>query len=231
MRYYKITNPEENHFGLQYKDGLNVDLLPFNPSGDCEFGGIYFSREDILAFLGYGSWLREVTIPEGELIYENSGEPKKWKAHQVILGPRREINLNVIKELIEEGANPKAQGSHAIVWAAQKGHLEVIKYLVSIGCDPKARDNYAIKCAAADGHLEVVKYLISLGCDPEAQETNNFLSELNNYAIINAARNGHLEVVKYLVSIGCDPKAQDNYAIIWAAESGHLEVIKYLVNL
>src|SRR4030042_1262237 len=98
MNYYKITNKEENHYGMQYKTGLNVDILPFNPSGDCEPGGIYFSREDILAFLDYEPWIRKVTLPENEEIYENPGILKKWKAHRVILGERRVITAKVVEE-------------------------------------------------------------------------------------------------------------------------------------
>jgi hypothetical protein len=91
MKYYKITNQKEKHYGLQYHDGEVTDILPFNSQGDCESGGIYFAREDILAFIEYGPWIREVT-PVGE-IYKNPGSPKKWKAHKVVLGPRRKITL------------------------------------------------------------------------------------------------------------------------------------------
>ena len=79
MFYYKILNEDETHYGMQYKNGLNVDILPFNPSGDCTHGGIYFSREDILAFLGYGIWIRKVTIPKDAKVYENPGYPKNGK--------------------------------------------------------------------------------------------------------------------------------------------------------
>lgn len=54
MKFYKILNKEEKHYRMQYKFGLNVDVLSFKPKGDCAPGGIYFSREDILAFLDYG---------------------------------------------------------------------------------------------------------------------------------------------------------------------------------
>ena len=82
MKFYKVVDPAGHH-GLIYHEGLNIDPLTFNPSGDCEPGGIYFSREDIFAFLNYGSLIYEVT-PVGE-IYENPGEPKKFKAHEVEL--------------------------------------------------------------------------------------------------------------------------------------------------
>ena len=159
MNYYKITNEEEQHHGMKYKTGLNVDVLKFNPVGDCEPGGIYFSREDILAFLEYGPWIRKVIIPEDAQVYENPEYPKKWKANKVILEKRRKITAKVIKELIEEGADPKACDSKALRFAAYNGHLEIVKLLIPVS-DPNACNNYAIRLAARKGHLEIVKLLI-----------------------------------------------------------------------
>jgi len=135
MNFYKIINETENHKGLRYKTGLNIDILPWNPDGDCEPGGIYFSREDILAFIDHGPWIRKVTIPEDVEVYENPGEPKKWKAHKVILGKRRRIDIGVIKGLLEEGANVHAGDGWALIWASENGHLEIIKLLIEYGAD------------------------------------------------------------------------------------------------
>ena len=77
-KYFKIVNPN-GHNGLVYHDGYNEDPLSFNPSGDCEPGGIYFSSTDILAFFDYGTDVYAVD-PIGT-IYENPGNPKKYKAH------------------------------------------------------------------------------------------------------------------------------------------------------
>jgi len=52
-----------NHYKI-LKTGLNIDLNPFDPHGDCRPGGIYFSHEDILASIDYGPWMRKATIPE-----------------------------------------------------------------------------------------------------------------------------------------------------------------------
>jgi len=95
--YYKILNQEEIHNGLAYHDGLNTDPLPFNPSGDCEPGGIYFaSAEQISRYLDYGPWIRTVE-PVGE-IYNEEG---KSKAHEVILGPRQRIE-DVILDICQD---------------------------------------------------------------------------------------------------------------------------------
>jgi len=44
--YYKVTNKEENHRGLQYKTGLIEDILPFNNNKEetCTSGRIYITN-------------------------------------------------------------------------------------------------------------------------------------------------------------------------------------------
>ena len=128
MKFYKVVDPRGHH-GLVYKEGLNVDPLPFDPSGDCEPGGIYFAREDILAFLSYGSLIYEVT-PVGE-VYENPSLPKKFKAHAVELkfvGDWKQ-DPSIIKRLVEMGADVHAWDDRAIIWAKTQ---EIKDYLKSI---------------------------------------------------------------------------------------------------
>ena len=49
--YYKITNENECHNGLQYHDGLVIDPKPFNndPEASCVKGGDLFYNKRILA--------------------------------------------------------------------------------------------------------------------------------------------------------------------------------------
>jgi len=179
MKFYKFTNKLENHNGLQYHDGLNIDPLPFNPSGNCEPGGIYFAREDILFFHNY--WLREVTLPEGKEIYENPGEPKKWKAHQVILGKRRKFDYEICQELLEEGAKPTKL---ALAWASGDGHIDIVNRLLETGVNPT---KWALELASTNGHLKIVNKLLEAGAEP------------TNYALDLADKNGHLKIVKRLL--------------------------------
>jgi len=141
MKFYKITNAEEKHGAMKYQTGLNVDILPFKGYGNCEDGGIYFAREDILAFLDYGCYLREVALPDNAQVYENPGFPKKWKADKVVLGEKVLIDAGVIEKLIKEGADVNAY----------KGHLEIVKLLIENGAE------------SGNGHLEIVKLLIENG--------------------------------------------------------------------
>ena len=159
MKFYKITNKEEKHYEMQYKTGLNTDIIKFNPSGDCETGGIYFSREHILAFLEYGCWIREVVIPDGMEIYRNPGDPIKWKAHQVILKKRYKITAKKIEQLILEGADVHANNDCALRWASENGHLDVVKVLLKNGADVHIKDDCALRWASRYGYLDVVKVL------------------------------------------------------------------------
>jgi hypothetical protein len=189
MNFYKITNESENHRGMKYKTGLNVDILPFNPSGDCEPGGIYFAREDILAFLYYGHWIRKVTLPEDAQIYENIGEQKKWKADKIILGKPKRITAKVVERLIKEGADINADHGCALHWASENGHTEIVKLLLENGADIHADGDCALWLASSNGHTEVVKLLLEKGADIHAD---------NDCALHWASKYRHTKIVKLL---------------------------------
>ena len=71
--YWRLTNKEENHHRFQYRDGLNVDVLPFNPKGRCEPGGLYFfDREHLHFFPKYVQepyYIRKVTLLPDSRVY------------------------------------------------------------------------------------------------------------------------------------------------------------------
>ena len=84
--YYKITNETENHYGYQYKDGLNVLEEPFNEKPVCRKGGLYFTTSEFIhLFENYG-----LTFPE-------SGNNKFNK--NVILFELREMTNLSTKEI------------------------------------------------------------------------------------------------------------------------------------
>jgi ankyrin repeat protein len=55
--------------------------------------------------------------------------------------------------------------NHALIYASMMGRLDVVKYLVENGADVTDINNSAVKYAARDGHLDVVKYLVEHGAD------------------------------------------------------------------
>lgn len=161
MKYYKIVN-QKGHHGLKYHEGLNTDPLPFNPNGDCEDGGIYFAREDILSFVHYGTELYEVE-PVGE-VYENLqifSNIKKWKAHLVVLkhiGPVRDN----ITFLLEQGVDIHAYNDNAFRMAVMCGNLGVVKCLVENGANIHVHNGWAKWWSEDNGYSDIANYLKSL---------------------------------------------------------------------
>ena len=93
QKFVKLTNKEEKHNGYEFKSGLNVDTVPFDPQGSCRAGGIYFCELGKLSkWLEYGYqrmyYARVVSIPDDAQVYE---EEDKWKADKLVLGERRTI--------------------------------------------------------------------------------------------------------------------------------------------
>jgi hypothetical protein len=191
MKFYKILNKDEYHRGLQYHDGLVEDPISWNPSGSCEPGGIYFASKDILAFLDYGPWIREVTIPAGTPIYKDPKlGPEKFKAPQVILGPREKITPEVIKRLVEEGANVNAGQGRALYWAIYDDNLPIVKLLIESGANVNAHQGRALSQAARHGNLSMAKFLVKAGAT-EGLES----------AIEEAERWNHTKIAEYLKKV------------------------------
>ena len=215
MKYYKIVNPK-GHNGLIYHEGINVDPLPFNPSGDCEPGGIYFAKEDILTFINYGTELYEVE-PIGE-VYENPGEPKKYKAHKVNLKYMGKLVDN-IEMLINDGADVHAKGDYALRFAAKNGYHNIVKLLIKHGADIHAENDYALRWAAENGHYGTVKLLLKHGADIHANKDT---------ALRWATENGRYKVVKLLLNNGANIHANNDDALRWAKYNGDEKMIKLL---
>jgi hypothetical protein len=103
----KILNTKMKHYGYQYKIGINIDILPFNPTGENSAGGLYFTNEEnIHRFIDYGENVAYINILNNSLIYLESD--RKYKAdrfeitkiislEEYINNSSDEIKLNIIK--------------------------------------------------------------------------------------------------------------------------------------
>lgn len=55
MKFVKLTNESCCHNGFQFREGLNVDTVPFSTKTECCAGGIYFTTtEHFYEWLDYG---------------------------------------------------------------------------------------------------------------------------------------------------------------------------------
>lgn len=54
---------------------------------------------------------------------------------------------------------------NALYIASEFGHLNIVKYLIDLGADFHSVDEYALYRAACNGHLHIVEYLVDIGAD------------------------------------------------------------------
>lgn len=81
--YYKVLRQDLTHHGFKYQLGLNVDTVPFNPTGSCQLGGLYFTdKENLHEFLQYGNLIADIRIPKDAKVYQDP-DKYKWKADKI----------------------------------------------------------------------------------------------------------------------------------------------------
>ena len=89
-------------------------------------------------------------------------------------------HLEVVKFLLEKGANIHAQDDYALRSATENHHLEIVKFLLEKGANIHAQDDDALILASMYGHLDIVKFLLEKGADAKKVD----LSYVNDPNII-----------------------------------------------
>jgi hypothetical protein len=83
--YVKILHSNLKQKKFQYKKGLNIDTIPFNPTGSCQPGGLYYTQfRYFTKFLQYGDQIALVELPDDAQIYAEAAGIK-WKADKIII--------------------------------------------------------------------------------------------------------------------------------------------------
>jgi len=161
MRHYTVTNEDVG------KEGL----------------GLVFASRDIFALFDNGSYVRRVEIPSGARIKKIKGDLRLWRADRLVLREREKIDLDLIKRLIEEGADVSA-GEYAIVWwALRNKNVEAFKFLLPY-FDPKKCECYAIKFAAYLLCSEIVELLIPYSDQAAIEKSLEIATLKNNHEMM-----------------------------------------------
>jgi ankyrin repeat protein len=74
-------------------------------------------------------------------------------------------HLDVVRSLVENGADIHADNDFALRYTAVNGHIDIVRFLVENGADIHANNDLALRWAAEYGHLDVVRYLVENGAD------------------------------------------------------------------
>lgn len=100
MPLLKFMNDDDKHYEMQYETGYNLDILPFNGSGDCKPGGLYVTTLEhaMKYFYLYGKYARRVRIESNALVYV---EPCKLKCDEVYL-EEKVLKEDLLRELFNE---------------------------------------------------------------------------------------------------------------------------------
>jgi ankyrin repeat protein len=113
-------------------------------------------------------------IPFLDLVKKQKASVKGLERYLGFFKACEDGDLEIVKLLIDNGADVTSKDNMSIRWASREGHLEVVKYLIDNGADVTAQDNYAIRWASFNGHLEVVELLKKHGAVLESFKIKNW---------------------------------------------------------
>lgn len=159
MYFYKILTDSN---GLRYRRGLNINSQPMDPRGTViEEDGLRFARENIFQMLGRGDYVRQVHLTLKSKVYEDF--EGLYRADELMLSKRRDLDFIRIKSLLSEGADIHAGDDRAIRWACNLGAYQVVKLLLEEGATPNTE---CLNYASVMGHYRIARTLIEAGVKP-----------------------------------------------------------------
>lgn len=127
----------------------------------------------------------------------------------------------LMRILIDNGANIHANRSAAICLASYKSNIKVMKILLKAGIDIHTNNDEALRFACQDGYYDVVRLLVENGANIHANDDE---------AVGWAAGFGHVDIVKYLIIHGAFIYANTHYAYRLAVEKNQTEILKYFAE-
>jgi ankyrin repeat protein len=208
---------DENDMPMELTDETEKNVTPllwaaaFNQLELCrillESGAVLYARDT------YGVTALEIACAIGalelvKLLIDNGAEiglePLDWAV--------RQGHLDVVKELIAQGANIKERKKDettVLSTAIYHRHLEIAKYLIELGLNIKDEWNCLgetlLTTAIRSWDPETVKFVIEQGADVNERD-----KESGKTALFSAAWIGNTETAKVLVQYGTRLDIRDN---------------------
>jgi hypothetical protein len=134
-------------------------------------------------------------------------------------------SVEVIRQLIEGGADVARFGGEALLTALHKKHIEIARVLLEAGADPNETDDgsSALEIALRAGVEELVPILLASGARPDGAGFSRPLR--------SAAEDGKLDLLRLLLDAGADPNGSNEYgdtALMGAALYGQVAAAEVL---
>ncbi len=163
----------------------------------------------------------------------------------------KEENIDIMRLLLEYGANVNINDDYPLRYASENGYLEMVKLLLKYGANPNAYNNYAIDMAKENGYTEIYNLLLKHSKSNESlrdkmtpkseEELKKSLEGLTqddlNDRLVLAVKSQYLSYMKALLDMGANPNSKKNgisalsYAVIGSITTKpNLEVIKMLLD-
>jgi ankyrin repeat protein len=130
-----------------------------------------------------------------------------WQKFTPLIQASKNGQFDVVKILLEYGANVNAGIKTALHFAVKECHLDVARILLEnkSSVNYKDDDKYTpLHEAAFHGHLEIARLLIENGAEIESKEEKG-----GETPLYIACKRGHLPIVEYLVSIEADVETRN----------------------
>ncbi|KAH8704430.1 ankyrin repeat-containing domain protein [Phaeosphaeriaceae sp. PMI808] len=155
------------------------------------------------------------------------------KSGNLLYAASEEGDEELMKLLLDRGANVNAQGGHygnALQAASEEGDEELVKLLLDRGANVNAQGGHygnALQAASYGGHERIMKLLLDSGANVNARG-----GRYGN-ALQAASYGGHERTVKLLLDNGANVNAQDGIygnALQAASYRAHEQTMKLLLD-
>jgi ankyrin repeat protein len=144
---------------------------------------------------------------------------------------QRDAAIQMIAKKAGDVNAPEADGSTALLWAANLNDQDLALRLLKAGADPKVRNRLGatpLAEAAFNSNTELVKALLDAGADPNAAGPDG------QTPLMIVARTANVAAAKLLLDKGANPnvtEAQKNQTpLMWAAASSQGAMVRQLLD-
>lgn len=180
----------------------------------------------------------------------SNGKEVYWRSNQIFLGQKMPLSDPATFQYLEKRKAPILK-KKVVIWVAKMGYLDVMKYLVEKGADVRCRNDEPLKVAAGSGHIPMIEYLLTIhkisihvGADAPLRRAamsghtlmvkwlwlhDADITTVENEALRFSVLTKDLDLVKFLLDAGADLSVRDHITFRWAIRSGCVPMARLIL--
>lgn len=177
---------------------------------------------------------RAIALSAGMVIAIHAASPVSAGRAPLLAQAVKDRATSAVPVLLKQGADVNAtlaDGSSALLWAAQWDDAPTATLLVKAGANVNLANDYGatpLSLAATNGSGAMVRLLLSAGARPDTALPSG------ETALMTAARSGSVDAVRGLLDAGANVNASESArqqtALMWAVAEEHGEVVRVLLD-